>query len=592
MKDFIKFTFATITGIILTGGILFLFSLIVLFGIIASSEQEVKVKKNSIFTLKLSGTLQERAIENPFALFMGDDYDSMGLNDILRSIKKAKENDNIRGIYLEAGQLAATEPASLEEIRKALVDFKQSGKFIISYGDNYSQGEYYLCSVADKVILNPQGTVNWVGLASQPIFYKGLLDKLGINMQIFKVGTYKSAVEPFIAKEMSEANREQVNAYLQSIWTRITTDVATSRNLTPEQLNNYADMLLAVGPAEDLVAHGLVDTLLYMDGAKSYLKQLLDMEEDQSINTLNLSEMNSVQQHIPLDKSGNIIAVFYATGEITDNATSMSSSTEEIVGEETIKELNRLREDDNVKAVVLRVNSPGGSAFASEQIWNEVIKLKDKKPVIVSMGGTAASGGYYISCAADTIYAEPTTLTGSIGIFGIIPDMQELLHNKIGLDFDIVKTNRYTDLGTIVRPMNDNEKQFIQKSVDRGYNLFVKRCADGRGMTLEAIQQVAEGRVWTGAMAVELGLVDKLGGLDEALLSAASKAGIEDYTVLSYPKQPSFLDNLIDNGRNGYINGLMKAQAGEYYPFIHLTNRLQQANRLQAHMEFLPNIKM
>lgn len=592
MKDFIKFTFATITGIILTGGILFLFSLIVLFGIIASSEQEVKVKKNSIFTLKLSGTLQERAIENPFALFMGDDYDSMGLNDILRSIKKAKENDNIRGIYLEAGQLAATEPASLEEIRKALVDFKQSGKFIISYGDNYSQGEYYLCSVADKVILNPQGTVNWVGLASQPIFYKGLLDKLGINMQIFKVGTYKSAVEPFIAKEMSEANREQVNAYLQSIWTRITTDVATSRNLTPEQLNNYADMLLAVGPAEDLVAHGLVDTLLYMDGAKSYLKQLLDMEEDQSINTLNLSEMNSVQQHIPLDKSGNIIAVFYATGEITDNATSMSSSTEEIVGEETIKELNRLREDDNVKAVVLRVNSPGGSAFASEQIWNEVIKLKDKKPVIVSMGGTAASGGYYISCAADTIYAEPTTLTGSIGIFGIIPDMQELLHNKIGLDFDIVKTNRYTDLGTIVRPMNDNEKQFIQKSVDRGYNLFVKRCADGRGMTLETIQQVAEGRVWTGAMAVELGLVDKLGGLDEALLSAASKAGIEDYTVLSYPKQPSFLDNLIDNGRNGYINGLMKAQAGEYYPFIHLTNRLQQANRLQAHMEFLPNIKM
>lgn len=592
MKDFIKFTFATITGIILTGGILFLFSLIVLFGIIASSEQEVKVKKNSIFTLKLSGTLQERAIENPFALFMGEDYDSMGLNDILRSIKKAKENDNIRGIYLEAGQLAATEPASLEEIRKALVDFKQSGKFIISYGDNYSQGEYYLCSVADKVILNPQGTVNWVGLASQPIFYKGLLDKLGINMQIFKVGTYKSAVEPFIAKEMSEANREQVNAYLQSIWTRITTDVATSRNLTPEQLNNYADMLLAVGPAEDLVAHGLVDTLLYMDEAKSYLKQLLDMEEDQSINTLNLSEMNSVQQHIPLDKSGNIIAVFYATGEITDNATSMSSSTEEIVGEETIKELNRLREDDNVKAVVLRVNSPGGSAFASEQIWNEVIKLKDKKPVIVSMGGTAASGGYYISCAADTIYAEPTTLTGSIGIFGIIPDMQELLHNKIGLDFDIVKTNRYTDLGTIVRPMNDNEKQFIQKSVDRGYNLFVKRCADGRGMTLEAIQQVAEGRVWTGAMAVELGLVDKLGGLDEALLSAASKAGIEDYTVLSYPKQPSFLDNLIDNGRNGYINGLMKAQAGEYYPFIHLTNRLQQANRLQAHMEFLPNIKM
>lgn len=592
MKDFIKFTFATITGIILTGGILFLFSLIVLFGIIASSEQEVKVKKNSIFTLKLSGTLQERAIENPFALFMGDDYDSMGLNDILRSIKKAKENDNIRGIYLEAGQLAATEPASLEEIRKALVDFKQSGKFIISYGDNYSQGEYYLCSVADKVILNPQGTINWVGLASQPIFYKGLLDKLGINMQIFKVGTYKSAVEPFIAKEMSEANREQVNAYLQSIWTRITTDVATSRNLTPEQLNNYADMLLAVGPAEDLVAHGLVDTLLYMDGAKSYLKQLLDMEEDQSINTLNLSEMNSVQQHIPLDKSGNIIAVFYATGEITDNATSMSSSTEEIVGEETIKELNRLREDDNVKAVVLRVNSPGGSAFASEQIWNEVIKLKDKKPVIVSMGGTAASGGYYISCAADTIYAEPTTLTGSIGIFGMIPDMQELLHNKIGLDFDIVKTNRYTDLGTIVRPMNDNEKQFIQKSVDRGYNLFVKRCADGRGMTLEAIQQVAEGRVWTGAMAVELGLVDKLGGLDEALLSAASKAGIEDYTVLSYPKQPSFLDNLIDNGRNGYINGLMKAQAGEYYPFIHLTNRLQQANRLQAHMEFLPNIKM
>lgn len=592
MKDFIKFTFATVTGIILTGGIMFVLSLVTLFGIIASSEQEVQVKPNSIFTLKLTGTLQERVTENPFAQLMGSGYENVGLNDILNSIQKAKENEEVRGIYIEAGYLQGADPASLEEIRHALVDFKQSGKFIIAYGNTYSQGEYYLCSVADKIILNPQGSIDWIGLGAQPVFFKGLLDKLGIEMQIFKVGTYKSAVEPYIATTMSEANREQVNAYLQSIWGRIVADVATSRNLTAEQLNEYADMMLPTGPTEDFVKYGLADTLLYMDGVKAYLKQLAEVEEDESINTLDLAEMKNVQRNVPLDKSGNIVAVYYATGEITDHATGMSTGEEGIIGEEVIKDLSQLRDDENVKAVVLRVNSPGGSAFASEQIWNEVVKLKEKKPVIVSMGGTAASGGYYISCAADTIYAEPTTLTGSIGIFGMLPNMHGLFNDKLGLNFDMVKTNKFTDLGNSTRPMTESEKQLMQGAINRGYELFVKRCADGRGMSVDAIKQVAEGRVWTGAMALDLGLVDKLGGLDEAISSAASKAGIENYTILSYPAQGDIFSNLMDQGKSDYINGQLKAAAGEYYPIINLVNRLQHTDRIQARMAIDPNIQL
>ena len=387
MKDFLKFTLATVTGIILSSIVLFIIGMVTLFGIVSTADTETIVKKNSVMMLDLNGVLVERTQESPLGILsqlFSDDSNTYGLDDILSSIKKAKENENIKGIYLQASMLG-TSYASLQEIRNALLDFKESGKFIIAYGDSYTQGLYYLSSVADKVLLNPKGMIEWKGIASAPLFYKDLLQKIGVEMQIFKVGTYKSAVEPFISTEMSPANREQVTA----------------------------DRMLMFYPAEESVQCGLADTLIYRNDVRNYLKQWVDLKEDDRLPVLGLSDMINVKKNMPKDKSGNIVAVYYASGEITDYSGS-STSEEGIVGTKVIRDLRKLKDDEDVKAVVLRVNSPGGSAFASEQIWHAVKELKTEKPVIVSMGDYAASGGYYISCVADTIVAEPTTLTGSM----------------------------------------------------------------------------------------------------------------------------------------------------------------------------------
>jgi len=593
MKDFLKFTLATITGLMLVGAILTFFSIVVLVGLIASSEPTVQVKPNSVFVLNLNKPLSERAVEDPITILMGEDYANIGLNEVLTSIKKAKEEANITGIYLEASGYSDASPAEWEEIRRALMNFKESGKFIVAYGDNYSQGEYYLCSVADKVILNPQGSIEWTGISSQPIFYKRLLEKIGVTMNIFKVGTYKSAIEPFIATEMSEANREQTHAYLNSIWTRITEDIATSRSISTKDLNKYADEMIALSPTERFIEAGMADTLLYKDEVKEYLKKLTHTNSHQSLNTLSLKEMKAIEEVAIFPKNEGRIAVYYAVGEIMDDIPGGTFSTEEcIVGSQTIKELSRLREDDQVKAVVLRVNSPGGSAFASEQIWNEVVKLKAKKPVIVSMGGMAASGGYYISCAADSIFAEATTLTGSIGIFGMMPNMEELLSDKLGLDFDIVKTNRYADFASPTRPMTEGEKALLQKTIERGYDLFVTRCAEGREMSKEALCRVAEGRVWTGEMAKELGLVDQIGGIDEAVKAAAEKAGLKEYTQATYPKQADLFNSLMQSGKERYIQTKLKEMTGGYDQHIRLMNRLKHAAPQQAHIGFDPNVKL
>ena len=593
MKDFLKFTLATITGLMLVGAILTFFSIVVLVGLIASSEPTVQVKPNSVFVLNLNKPLSERAVEDPITMLMGEDYASIGLNEVLTSIKKAKEEANITGIYLEASGYSDASPAEWEEIRRALMNFKESGKFIVAYGDNYSQGEYYLCSVADKVILNPQGSIEWTGISSQPIFYKRLLEKIGVTMNIFKVGTYKSAIEPFIATEMSEANREQTHAYLNSIWTRITEDIATSRSISTKDLNKYADEMIALSPTERFIEAGMADTLLYKDEVKEYLKKLTHTNSHQSLNTLSLKEMKAIEEVAIFPKNEGRIAVYYAVGEIMDDIPGGTFSTEEcIVGSQTIKELSQLREDDQVKAVVLRVNSPGGSAFASEQIWNEVVKLKAKKPVIVSMGGMAASGGYYISCAADSIFAEATTLTGSIGIFGMMPNMEGLLSDKLGLDFDIVKTNRYADFASPTRPMTEGEKALLQKTIERGYDLFVTRCAEGREMSKEALCRVAEGRVWTGEMAKELGLVDQIGGIDEAVKAAAEKAGLKEYTRATYPKQADLFNSLMQSGKERYIQTKLKEMTGGYDQHIRLMTRLKHAAPQQAHIGFDPNVKL
>ena len=593
MKDFFKFTLATVTGIVLSGIVLFFIGILVIAGIVSSSEPETVVKKNSVMTLDLNGMLEERAQESAFnfvsKLVSGDDENTYGLDDILNSIKKAKENENIKGIYIQASRLGTTY-ASLQAIRSALADFKESGKFIVAYSDNYTQGMYYLSSVADKVLLNPKGMIEWRGIASAPLFYKDLLQKLGIEMQVFKVGTYKSAVEPFIATEMSPANREQVSEYINSIWGQVVKGVSDSRKITPDSLNAYADRMLMFYPAEESVKCGLADTLIYKNDVKEYLKKLADIKKDDRIRMLGLNDMINVKKNVPKDKSGNIIAVYYAVGEIVDAAGSMGDE-QAIVSGKMSRDLQKLQDDDDVKAVVIRVNSPGGSAFGSEQIWHAVKELKAKKPVIVSMGDYAASGGYYISCVADTIVAEPTTLTGSIGIFGIIPSFKGL-SEKVGLTYDVVKTNKFSDFGNLMRPLNSEEKTLLQMMVTEGYNTFVGRCAEGRHMTKEAIEKIAEGRVWTGETAQELGLVDELGGIDKALDIAVKKAGIEAYSVVSYPAKESFLDVLLSAQTTSYMESqLLKSKLGDYYKNFNLLKNLGERPTIQARVPFELNIK-
>ena len=586
MKDFIKFTFASLLGVLLAGIVFAILGIVSMVGMMASSDTETVVKENSIFMLKLNGTLSERASENPFQSFLGEENTNYGLDEILSSIQKAKDNENIKGIYLHAEALE-TSFASLEEIRSALMDFKESGKWIVAYGDQYDQGTYYLASTADKIIVNPQGSIAWHGLASQVVFFKDLLGKLGVDMQIFKVGTYKSAVEPFIATEMSPANREQTTAYITSIWNKLLEDISASRNLSVDSLNYYADQMMDLRPAQDYITYGMADTLMYKDEVLSYLKNMSNREADESLRTLSLEDMKNVKRNVPKDKSGNIIAVYYAYGEI-DNST---STDEGIDSKKVCRDLRKLREDETVKAVVLRVNSPGGSAYGSEQIWNEVVKMTAEKPVVVSMGDYAASGGYYISCAADCIVANPTTLTGSIGIFGMFPNMEKLFSDKLGLNFDMVKTNKLADMGDLTRPFNAAESEIMQNYINNGYKLFVKRCADGREMTTEAIEKIAEGRVWTGATANELGLVDELGGLDKALEIAAEKAGVEAYSTITYPAKEGMFSSLLNQSKNDYIEGQLEESIGEYYHQFKFIKNLKEADPVQARLPFEMIIK-
>ncbi len=583
MKEFLKYTLATVTGIILTGAAFFVLSVITLIGMIAaSSGTETRVEKNSIFTLELNGTVEERYAESLLDQYFGDDFITYGLDDILSSIKKAKENNDINGIYLKAGNFACGS-ASLTAIRKALLDFKKSGKFIIAYGGQYTQATYYICSVADKLILNPSGNISWHGLSAQTMFYKGLLDKIGVEMQVFRVGTYKAAVEPFIATEMSAANREQTEAFIGSIWQQMLADIAQSRGILPKVLDSLAEQNMDFQPAETYISTGMADTLMYKDEVVSYLKEINGYDD---LNLLSLGDMKNVRRNTPKDKSGNVIAVYYAAGEIDGG-----SPNDGIESDKMARDLRKLREDESVKAVVLRVNSPGGSAYGSEQIWREVEMLKQTKPVVVSMGDYAASGGYYLSCAAHKIVAEPTTLTGSIGIFGMVPNAKGLIQDKLGLKFDVVKTNKYADMGQISRPFNEDEKALMQNMVNNGYELFTKRCADGRHMSQDSIKHIAEGRVWTGEMAQKLNLVDELGGLDKAVAIAKNMAQLETYSLVDYPEKEDFFSALLNTGVEHYVESrLIKGNYDEYLKGFSLLQNIENADRLQARMPFIISI--
>ena len=527
----------TIIGI----GVYFLFCGI--FGMLMGdmmSTPETVLEENTIYRLDLSGVLVDQvAEENPFDAILSEMYGqtttTVGLNNLLSNIALAKDNDKILGIYLRGGSLSAG-PASAKALRDALLDFKQSGKFIIAYADSYTQTNYYIASVADKIYLNTVGNIAWDGMSAQKEYYTRLFEKIGVEMQILKVGTFKSAVEPYFRTSMSDADRKQTEQYLGGIWNEVKTAVAEQRHLTVEQLDAYADECMSLQPQYKYVDYGFVDTLVYVQDMDTVLRMYAGTKD---YKTLSTSKMTSVER--AKINAKDKVAVLYAEGQIFD------SGKEGIVDTEVIKTVKKIHKDDAIKAVVLRVNSPGGSADASEQIWHAITTLQEKGlPVVVSMGDYAASGGYYISCCADYIYAEPTTLTGSIGIFGTVPNASKLM-DKIGLDFDGVSTNKHSALtiNAIYKGMNKQEFALMQSMVERGYDLFTKRCADGRGVSQEEIKKVGEGRVWLGKDALEIGLVDELGNINNAIAKAAELANLGEYAIVDYPEKTDPFEELL-----------------------------------------------
>lgn len=590
MKDFLKYVLATITGIIVLGLIMGIFFVISLVGLAASSASTVPVEKNSVFTFMLSGQVDERVQDDLLGQLTGQVSENMGLEDIVVSIKKAKTNEDIKGIYIEAGIFSVDAPATAHAIREALLDFKKSGKWIVAYGDSYTQTSYYICSVADKIYLNPEGMVDWHGLASNPYFLKDLLAKFGIKVQLCKVGKYKSAPEMLTADKMSEPNREQVTAYMTGIWNVMLKDVSASRKIPVDSLNAYADRFVALANQPDLVKMKLIDKLMYTDEVKGEIKKLLKIDADEDIKQLSLSDMINVKG---AKEKGDEIAIYYAYGEIVDSETgSLTEQGHNIVANTVCKDLEKLANDDDVKAVVLRVNSPGGSAYASEQIWHAIQMLKAKKPVVVSMGGYAASGGYYISCGANYIYTEPTTVTGSIGIFGMFADFSGLLTEKLGVKFDEVKTNKHAAFGTIARPFNEEEMALLDQYIGRGYELFRKRVADGRKLSIDAVEEIAQGRVWLGNDALGIKLVDAIGSMDDAVKKAAQLAKLSEYKTKGYPEPTDWFTQLLDKtNKNNYLDEQMRATFGEYYEPLRYVKNLDKQSAIQARLPFFFSIK-
>ncbi len=587
MKGFFKSLLASVIGCFIALGIIFLISIVFLAALSSfGSSDKYILKENTVLTIKLEGILSERVEEeNPLLAFLGDNTTpGLGLDDVLSSIKKAKENEDIKGIYINAGAFSASN-ASLKEIRDELIDFKESGKFIISYGDVYTQGCYYLASVADKVILNPQGNLDLHGISVSPMFYKGLLDKVGVQMQIFKVGTFKSAVEPFMLDKMSDANKEQVSSYIGDMWSTITSEISGSRNISVDKLNQITDSLALFKEAKYTLQDGLVDTLMYETGVKDYIKSLLiGVKDVKDLNIASVKDLTIVPFVNP-SKSKDIIAVLYAEGSITDG-----SGKDGITSKRYVKEIEKLKDDEKVKAVVFRVNSPGGSAYASEQIWKAISDLKEKKPVVVSMGDYAASGGYYISCNASKIIAQPNTLTGSIGIFGMFPNVEGLT-KKVGLTFDNVKTNKHADFGDLTRPMRDDEKAILQNYIERGYDLFLTRCSDGRGIAKDSLDMIAQGRVWTGNQALKIGLVDGLGDIDTAIEEAAKLAKLDDYSLNSFPKKTDFFESLFNTKKEELTTRAMKEYLGNDYQLFKTIKEIKEQDFIQARMPYDMDIR-
>ena len=593
MKQFLQYVLASIVGFVIVSIFTFIMFFVMLGALMASSGEQPKVDDNSVLKISLSGTLVDQApAENPITTLLGNNgaTTTQGLDQLIDAIKVAKENDKVKGIYLEGGALQS-DFASNEELRRALLDFKKSKKWIIAYADSYSQGTYYIASVADRVLLNPSGMLDWHGIAQQTTFYTGLMEKLGIKAQVFKVGTFKSAVEPFTLKQMSEANRLQMSELIGGLWKDMCTTVGASRQLSPDSLNSYADRYLALTDAKDYKQLKLVDDLVYIDQVRAQLQQRAGGE----MKLVTPNTLSALMQQEGDDQ----IAVYYASGNIVDVAGTgvLMGGDNEIVGEKVVSDLDKLAKDKHVKAVVLRINSGGGSAYASEQMWRAVQLLKQKKPVVVSMGGVAASGGYYMACGAQRIFADPTTITGSIGIFAMIPEASELLTQKLGLNFDVVKTNRASDFGGRALRIDELGGAALQKHVNHGYALFLKRVADGRSaaghrMSINEVDNIGQGRVWTGRKALQIGLVDQLGSLNEAINYAAKLAKTQDYYISNYPNNPSWLDNLKSStDTDSYMERKLRTALGEYYEPLQMLHQVEQHNYMQARLPFSINFK-
>ncbi|MDR1623552.1 MAG: signal peptide peptidase SppA [Tannerellaceae bacterium] len=583
MKQFFKMMFASTLGMLVATGVLVLTGTFVLIGMAASisSRPAYTPPANTVFKLALNGSLADNAEDNPFAVLLGETATQLSLKDILQSIRAAKNEPNIKGIYIESGAFSAG-TASIDAVRRALLDFKESGKFVVAYADNYMQGGYYLSSVADKVFLNPQGAVYLLGFASQTTFYKGILKKAGIEMQIFKVGTYKGYVEPFMLDKLSDENREQITSYMNSIWGNICEGIAGARKLSANEVNRFADEGMSLSAAGNAVTYGLVDELGYKIDVDAYVKELAGQTDDK-LKTTGVDKLRNVKESIK--KKADKIAVLYAEGSIMPQAAASPYNSAPTITERMADELHKLYRDDEVKAVVLRVNSPGGSAFVSDQIWHEVARMKEAKPLVVSMGDVAASGGYYISCAASRIIAERNTVTGSIGIFGMFPNASGL-YKMLDVTTDVVKTNHFGDIGSLARPMREDEKALIQSHIEQGYDTFLSRCAEGRGMTREEVDRIGQGRVWTGEQALERGLVDELGGLDRAIEAAAELSGTTDYSVTHVSGSKDFLTGLLEKQLDNLRLSIVKHMLGEEFEQVKKLHDIRSARGILARMPY------
>ena len=588
MKDFFKNVFATMLGLFLFGIVMSFMGFMCLIGIIASSSSTTKIEDNSVLVLKLDGSMTEQEEENMMNSLQG--ISSLSFEGTMKAIKKAKDNDKVAGIYLETGQFGA-DLAQAEEIEKALLDFRKSGKWIIAYGENYSTLGYYLASTANKIYLNKDGMIEWSGIGGEKVYYKNLLAKVGIKFVTTKVGKYKSAVEQLTADNISDADREQTQRYLDGWWNTILATVAKNRSLNKDSLNAYADRVITLEAPENMQKYKLVDGLIYNDQIADIVRKQLGIDKEDDINKLTVDDINADDTPV----TGEHIAVYYAYGDIVDKASPQSifQDDRQIVGNDMCKDLEDLAKDDDVKAVVIRVNSGGGSAYASEQIWHQISELKKVKPVVVSMSGAAASGGYYLSSNANWIVADPTTITGSIGIFGLFLDRSELYTKKLGINYAEVKTNRNSVFGASGHPFTPEQLSLLQNNVNRGYMLFKKRVAEGRKMTMEQVENIAQGRVWLGQDAIKLKLVDQLGGLDDAIVKAAKLAKMNDYETASYPSPLSTWEQLLGSyvGGDDLLNGKMQAYLGEFYEPFKIINDAKHMDKVQARMPYIIKIE-